>query len=156
MVLFGHEEFRLTYQNQLDVIQGLKDKSWRASHYSVLAQASVYAIYVSIECPSTWTRTCAAILCVVVFAWTLFIVHNLQGGIYVRRKATETLRRIDPEVLGARAFDDVWKETKAIKPPVWCDVWARWKNDGPIGCAYTIAIIVPPLVVTGLIYGWWV
>ena len=48
---FGQEEFLLTYQNQLDVIQELKGKSWKAANYSVLGQAAIFAINKSSSYP---------------------------------------------------------------------------------------------------------
>ncbi|MBT5107107.1 MAG: hypothetical protein HOM25_00370 [Rhodospirillaceae bacterium] len=139
---FRQEEFLLTYQNQLDVIQGLKDKAWRVAHYSALVQAAVYALNETLNKPIDPLMTCLSLAGAV---WAFWLVNNLQGGICVRRDRTSYLRTLENDAAVERTFNEVWKETYKIKPPQ--NLFKRWKADRPIGFAYLAAILVPTTVV---------
>ncbi len=149
---FGEKQFALTYQNQLDVIQGLKDKAWKAAYYSVLGQAAVFVLYRSVTscsaAPSWGNKPSAITLSILISLWAFLLINNLQGGIRVRRKRAEFLRACELE---ERSFTEIWQEMDKFKPPCWCK---RWGGDRPIFCAYLAAIIVPFVVVVGLVWGW--
>jgi hypothetical protein len=151
---FGKEEFIITYKNQLDVIQDLKEKAWKATHYSILGQAGVYALHRSIDCPTAAEHLAMTILSLLIFIWVVYLVNELQGGICDRRDRANKLRDI---VNDSADFSKVWEDLKKYEhppfPKFWnCGYWCRWKDDRPIFAAYAAAIFLPTVLVSTLIW----
>lgn len=153
---FEKEEFLLIYQDQLDVTRDLKDKAWKATHYSVLGQVAVYALYGSIKMPSCADNFTVTILSVLVSIWAFLLVNHLQRAVCGRRKVMKFLRAVDPDSgeTEAKAFENIWAEIQNFKRSREC-LCERWEKDRPISLAYLAAIVVPTIVVLNSIWQWW-
>jgi hypothetical protein len=143
---FGNEEFQITYQNNLDVIQELKDKAWKATHYSVLGQAAIYALYTSKGLPSCHEYY-LFIFSLVTALWASLLIGHLQGRLFSRRARLKVLRNTSKDECISPSFEKVWCSlTKSdlckFEKPI-----GRWKNDYFILMAYITVIWGPGLIV---------
>ena len=139
------EEFLVLYQDQLNVIQDLKDKAWKATHYSVLAQAGILALSKVNSCPVSSQTVVLHIVSAFVLVWVLALVSHLQGRVVGRRETLSYLRELRREKGFGRSFEEVWEKIREKKSSA--SLHERWKDDRPVECAYLTAALLPALVV---------
>ena len=150
------EDFVLLYDDQLAVASELKDKAWKATHYSVLAQAAIVVISQASVCLSCVQQILLTGLSVIVLSWVSFLVNHLQWHLLGRREALVYLRELRGCEEFNESFQDVWDRIQELKkpdtPPWNVDkVW--WEDNCEIFLVYVTAIVVPFVVV--LVSIWW-
>lgn len=152
-------DFNLLYQDQLDVLRELKDKAWKTTHYSVLAQAAIIALDKATLGYSMTHQVLLTFLSILVLVWALGLVNLFQWQIGGRREALIYLRELRGCGAFRKSFQIVWKEVQRKKLHKCCNNKEQtkasylnrwfvrvWESDWEISIAFGLAIITPFIV----------